>query len=407
MSSYSGTAAKTAKDVILTDPSTYYQWYENIKGSVPDQFWEYFDPESDADPEEIKPVKPIKPVNTRPPVAETSGPSTRNSRAPTETPEQQATRESKFQKELDRYYQDFNVYKEDARQWEKYMDCKTKLRDRILSTVSQQKSARLVTSNPLREWLAGLRDSTRPPKTTVKQTIRVEYGKLTREGQTDWPAGGPSSWIAKWEDLIYRAEQYSEPLPNWLADVSLVWQKVPDLTGYFDTVETNMQEEATEKYTYASVAAAIEQRWERKKQGTIIRYSKPKATRSAFTAATFDGEEPPQDENATEGQDSIIGKKKSKKSKERRNTRKDRSRSRSPAPEDHTAAKSDKRDKTLGTFPCTACGGTTHSFMRCYLVQGKDKDWISEEARETFRNNMKAASFKEEVDKVRRRKRDE
>lgn len=79
-----------------------------------------------------------------------------------------------------------------------------------------------------------------------------------RDGLINWPAYSPSNWIVKWENLIYRAKQYSEPLSNWLADMSLVWQKVSNLTGYFDTVETNMQE-TTEKYIYISIAAAIQQ----------------------------------------------------------------------------------------------------------------------------------------------------
>ena len=210
-----------------------------------------------------------------------------------------------------------------------------------------------------REWLAGLRDSTRPPKTTVKQTIRVEYGKLMREGLNDWPAGGPSNWIAKWEDLIYRAEQYRESLPNWLADVSLVWQKVPDLAGYFDTVETNMQEEATDKYTYASVAAAIQQRWERKKQETIIWYSKPKSIQSAFAAnATFDGKEPPEAENTTP----TSGGQSSKKEKQKKKAR-------SPVLEELASEDCSGRKKQKQTHgPCTACGRPNHFFKRCYFV---------------------------------------
>ena len=408
MSSYSGTAAKTAKDVILSDPSTYYQWYENIKGSVPDQFWEYFDPESDADPEAIKPIKPIKPVNTPPTAVESLGPSTRNSRAATETPEQQASRGSQYEKRLDRYYQDFDIYKEEARQWEKYLDCKTKLRDRILLTVSQQKSARLVTSKSLREWITGLRDSTQPPKATVQMNIRVEYGRFMHQALGDWPSGGPSNWLAKWEDLICRAKQYDEPLRNWLMDVTLVWTNVHDLNVFFETVEFAIRKGDVAQYDQASISAEIQQCWEVKKQGSTLQLTKPKPTRSAFTAATFDGEEPPEAEDAdvtfngeeppeTEDADAEKGKQKKRSKKSER--RKKRSRSRSPAPEDRT----NRSDRKQSYGPCQACGGPNHSFRRCYLVPGqdKDKDWISEKARETFRNNMKVASFKKEVDKRR------
>ncbi|MCJ1270674.1 hypothetical protein MMC22_010571 [Lobaria immixta] len=174
MSSYTGNAAKTARDVILTDPSTYYQWYENVKGSVPNQFWEYFDPESDA--EAIKPIKPIKPVNTPPTVLETSGPSTRNFRAATETPKQQATRRHKAMGEI------YGLQDEAAR---------------LSSFNGITAKVRPPGDKSLREWITGLRDSTQPPKATVKQTIRVEYGKFMNHGLTDWSTGGPSSRIAK------------------------------------------------------------------------------------------------------------------------------------------------------------------------------------------------------------------
>ena len=47
----------------------------------------------------------------------------------------------------------------------------------------------------------------------------------------DWPSDGPTIWLAKWEELINKAERYNENLPIWLRDVCLVWEQVPDLTS--------------------------------------------------------------------------------------------------------------------------------------------------------------------------------
>ena len=43
MASSSDITAHSVKDVILSDPSTFDQWYKNIRGSVPRNLWRYFD----------------------------------------------------------------------------------------------------------------------------------------------------------------------------------------------------------------------------------------------------------------------------------------------------------------------------------------------------------------------------
>ena len=56
-------------------------------------------------------------------------------------------------------------------------------------------------------------------------------------GLTEWPTSSSSAWLAKWEDLICRAEQFNVTLENWLTDVSSVWQRVSGVAGYFDKIE--------------------------------------------------------------------------------------------------------------------------------------------------------------------------
>lgn len=70
-----------------------------------------------------------------------------------------------------------------------------------------------------------------------------------------------------------------------------------------------------------------------------------------------------------------------------------------PATEDRTDAAGVKDED-----PCGACGVKYHRFKRCFLVQGKEneKPWISQTARDTFKNNMKTATFKKRVDDYRK-----
>ncbi len=194
-----------------------------------------------------------------------------------------------------------------------------------------------------------------------------------------------------------------------------------------------MVQEKQYKYSPADISAAIQQYWERRRESIVLKFSKPKATRSAFaTDVIFDDEEPPDIDDTiatastatrepkptdTNTKNKIKNKRR-KNNRERRNNNNitnqnqsqlrgesQRDRSRSPVsqtrPHPRSAHRAEKRDKKQVRKPCSAYGGTTHSFTRCYLVQGQDKDWIPEKNRETFRSNMKVATFKKMVDDFR------
>ena len=266
--------------------------------------------------------------------------------------------------------------------------------------MTSQKKATLQKIYTAQKWLTDLQASMALPLEYKRQNLMLQYKKLMGEFHGSWPSGGPTLWLAKWEELINKAERYDEPLRTWLRDVCLVWEQVSDLTVYFSQVQISLERGDTAQYTPAEISSQIHRRWEHRKQGLALRViNKPKATRSAFNAVdvTFDGEEPPEAEDARQAAPK-KGKQKKKTKSERRNNRQDRSRSRSPASKDRTTA---NRTVKKHYGPCQACGGLSHSFKRCYLVLGREREWISEEARETFRNNMKVPSFKEEVDKVR------
>lgn len=52
-------SAKTVKDVMLSDQALWDGWYQNIKGSVQDYLWEYFNLDGTAVYE--RPVAPVEP----------------------------------------------------------------------------------------------------------------------------------------------------------------------------------------------------------------------------------------------------------------------------------------------------------------------------------------------------------
>lgn len=216
--------------------------------------------------------------------------------------------------------------------------------------MAKQKAAKLRADLPVRTWLKDLKASTAPPENVTKRSISVEYHRFIGYGNREWPSDGPSNWLAKWEEILTRAEQFGVSFDNWLTDVSTVWREVPELAVYFRTVERKVIEGKEDKYTPASIASAIQQHWERKKEGTAVKFSRPRTTRLAFaTDATFNGEEAPEDEDTT------ATKKKSTK-KRGRNAATNNNEA-GPSPGQSNPKRVDNKDDS---FPCSACGGPTH-----------------------------------------------
>lgn len=230
-----------------------------------------------------------------------------------------------------------------------------------------------------------MKASTAPPLATIQRSIRIDYHRFMHEGLSDWPTGGPSKWLGKWEALISRAERYNVPLLDWLTDVSTVWRPVPALTGYFDTVERRVIEQKERKYTTASVSAAIQQNWEHIVQGRVVRRAKPKTTRSGFTAeeVTLNGEEADTPSEATTTKTTAKrGKKRRRNETDSQNpsagnppkrTSNGEEQSSSATP-DRPSRPNKKEGKRGDRSPSSACGGKSHYFTRCYLVLGLERD---------------------------------
>ena len=71
-------AQLSAKDILLSDQSTWDGWYKNIKASILDYLWKYFDPDNDSVFVEI--LAPVEPtMEIQPPASlPAPGPATQN-----------------------------------------------------------------------------------------------------------------------------------------------------------------------------------------------------------------------------------------------------------------------------------------------------------------------------------------
>ena len=278
--------------------------------------------------------------------------------------------------------------------------------------MAQHKGSQLDADLSVRQWLQVLKASTAPPVETIQQSIRVNYQFFVLVGYSDWPTGGPSNWVAKWEDLMHRAQKYSVTLNNWLNDVVHIWKRVPALLNYFFTVSTHIIQHRANYYTVALVASDINQQWELEKQRNNVKVSKPKTTRSAFTtqeATLGDADEP-----AAKAETTNASKKSLKKNKKRKRTSKKfsassanvaaaavlaSSSSTSLNPPRKTQRTEANKQTTDGKKPCKACGIPYHNFSQCYLVQGKKPK--AGQDRKVFDNNMKVPQFRKKVEEAR------
>ncbi len=234
----------------------------------------------------------------------------------------------------------------------------------------------------------------------------------------DWPSGGLTLWLARWEELINKAERYEENLPTRLRGVCLVWEQVPDLIVYFSNIKLSIWKHTTTEYTQAEISSSIHFYWKHRKQRSMLKpVSKPKATRSAFAiqGVTLNGEKLPNvsdTPDVTETGAVIAGKPKTslKKNQNWQNQKDNRGRNNS----DQSSScdrDSSNRSRSRGPCcttngqkrdPCTRCDGLSPNFSKCYLALGPDSNLITDEARQKFQNNKKAARFRKRVDDFRK-----
>lgn len=112
-------AKLSVKDILLLDHGTWDRWYENIQGSLPDYLWKHLDQNNDVIfVDSVAPVEPvIKPLpEIRPPIP---SPTTRNI-LQKETPEQQASCESRYKEDIDIYFKRYTIYRDTKNEWKYY-----------------------------------------------------------------------------------------------------------------------------------------------------------------------------------------------------------------------------------------------------------------------------------------------
>ena len=127
---------------------------------------------------------------------------------------QQTVYEAKFKKKFDRYTKCHTIYRNAKKDWRDYHTTQLKLREKIQATVAIQKAAKLRAKLPIRTWLKNLKASMAPSENMTKRSIFVEYHQFMNHSLHEWPQRDSNLWLAKWKNLMTRAEQFGVSFDN-------------------------------------------------------------------------------------------------------------------------------------------------------------------------------------------------
>jgi hypothetical protein len=174
--------ASTANAVVLEGPDQFHTWFSMVKGSVPRDLWRYFDPDT-AD-EYFEPL-PVTFDSIR------QGAQSLAALTAAERTQYTSLR---------------TIYNHDMTQFQRFLSEESKLRSKILSTVTESRKAQLQADKSVRTWITNLQTSTKPTDAQMKDIVRARHRAMLGAKYVDWPAGGPDKWLTEWQKLMADCE---------------------------------------------------------------------------------------------------------------------------------------------------------------------------------------------------------
>jgi hypothetical protein len=363
-------ATTSVNEVILEGPDQYHSWFSSTKGSVPEDLWEYFNPDLKTPVEFAKPE-----LITFSIVKEGAT---------------QLQQLSSADKTL--FTQLRTIYNAELTQYQRFLSEQAKLRKLITSTVSEAKKSQLRPDKSVREWIKNLQASTKPTDNQMQDIVRARHRVMMGAKYMEWPSGGPDKWITEWQKLMSDCERWCEPLYElWASDFNLVWGEVPGAQRLCDrlieAVNKDDKKEANkdDKKDWDIFRASMElkQAWDQKS----IRNGMRVAGRGRITKAAFAVE--PRF-NGIKASEDLIDEPQAAPSNSRKR----------PATENRQRYSYVSKRNKLN--PCWGCGAN-HGPWSCLLIKGSTRrNWqIPDKNKKIFQEKMKNLDFAEKIRKIR------
>jgi len=355
---------KSTTNVILDAPETWYEWISAIEGTVPEDLWEYFDPDEEVVYEKPSPLTFADVRQGATALADL-------------TASEKAV-----------YAQLKMAYKDDLAQYQRYLKEQARLRTEIRKTVSETKRGLLEQGLATWEWIQALQTSTKPTESEMEDLISSRHRVFTGVKYTDWPSGGPDKWLSEWQKLMQDCKRWCPAnRQRWMSDFTLVWSDVPDASTVCNSITVARNAGKQAEWTVERAAKELHQAWQVRKQKSGLKI----AHRSKITKTTF-MTEPRFDGKTADGSSSPEQAPEKEKDKSS-------SRARKRAGTESKQTASNKKHKDCG---CWACGGR-HAPSTCVLLTEKNPKGhkVFEENQKRFDENMKDGAFRRDVEKFR------
>jgi hypothetical protein len=358
-------ATAAVKDIVLEGSEHYHSWFSNIKGSVPEDLWKYFDPETadEYTEPEVVTVATLRPQAT--------------------SLQQLST--------VDRtlYTQLRTIYNNDVSQYQRYLGEKAKLRIKLLNTVPEAKRVLLPADESIRKWISNLQVATKPSDVHMKNITKAKHRSMMTTKFIDWLSVGPEKWLSEWHKLMNDSRRWSPALySDWASDFVLVWGEVPGAKRLCDRLTEAETSGEIGNWDIYKASSELKQAWDQRLIRSEMKIAeKGHTTRSVFaTDARLDGPES-FEETTTEAMEETTHSHPS---------------SRKRVSFDGFQRPSTKRPARRTKTICWGCEGQ-HKNLYCPLIQGSNpkKIRLTDENRHNFNKKMEDPTFAEKIKKLR------
>lgn len=364
------TTTAAFNDISLEGPEHYHSWFSNIKGSVPEDLWKYFDPET-AD--EFNEPEAITVATLR--------------EGATGVRDLSAT-------ERTLYAQLRTVYNNELTQYQRYLNEKAKLRTKLLSTVPGQRRVLLPAEESVRQWISNLQVATKPSDTHMKDITKAKHRSMMTTKFVDWPSGGPEKWLLEWHKLMMDCRKWSPAVySDWASDFNLVWGEVPGAKRLCDRLTEATTNGEINGWDIYKASSELKQAWDQRTIRSGMKIAgKGRITRAVFATdldVRFDGLGAPEEATEEAAEQTTQG----------------RTGLRKRAATDSLQRTSSKRPYRKSKMICWGCKGQ-HPHFLCPLILGSNpkKIEVKYENRQTFDKRMKDTTFAEKIKKLREAK---
>jgi hypothetical protein len=158
-----------------------------------------------------------------------------------------------------------SIFNHELTQYQRFLAEKAKLRERIMTSVSDSKQSQLPAEESIRQWLEHLAESTRPSDYQMREMIRAKHRAKMSIKHTEWPRGGPQKWITEWQKIMQECQKWCVSLhEQWISDFDLVWGEVHEVKFLCDQMRLDQKRGNSDQWTIYKASQDLLDAWKKR-----------------------------------------------------------------------------------------------------------------------------------------------